>query len=98
MVVVRGRVELPTFRFSDSVGNYAADPDLWGFCGARTRSSTRLPGHQEHPGNANGAARRAEPDRGASFNAARQVLQGHNAVPGALARARRVIAAFPAGI
>jgi hypothetical protein len=28
----------------DSVGNYAADPDLWGFCGARTRSSTRLPG------------------------------------------------------
>ena len=54
----------------DSVGNYAADPDLWGFCGARTRSSTRLPGHQEHPGNANGAARRAGPDRGASFSAA----------------------------
>src|ERR1035437_9357367 len=54
----------------DSVGNYAADPDLWGFCGATTCSSTRLPGHQEHLGNANGAARRAGPDRGASFNAA----------------------------
>ena len=54
----------------DSVGNYAADPDLWGFCGATTRSSTRFPGHQEHPGNANGAARRAGPDRGASFSAA----------------------------
>jgi hypothetical protein len=52
------------------VGNYAADPDLWGFCGARTRSSTWLPGHQEHQGNANGAARRAGPDRGASFSAA----------------------------
>jgi hypothetical protein len=52
------------------VGNYAADPDLWGFCGARTRSSTWLPGHQEHLGNANGAARRAGPDRGASFSAA----------------------------
>jgi Bacterial regulatory proteins, gntR family len=52
------------------VGNYAADPDLRGFCGARTRSSTRFPGHQEHPGNANGAARRAGPDRGASFSAA----------------------------
>jgi hypothetical protein len=58
------------FRPWDSVGNYAADPDLWGFCGVRTRSSTRLPGHQEHLGNANGAARRAGPDRGASFNAA----------------------------
>ena len=54
----------------DSVGNYATDPDLWGFCGARTRSSTRFPGHQEHLGNANGAARRAGPDRGASFSAA----------------------------
>ncbi len=54
----------------DSVGNYAADPDLWGFCGATTRSSTRFPGHQEHLGNANGAARRAGPDRGASFSAA----------------------------
>ena len=43
----------------DSVGNYAADPDLWGFCGVTTRSSTRLAGHQEHLGNANGAARRA---------------------------------------
>ena len=53
----------------DSVGNYAADPDLWGFCGATTRSSTRFPGHQEHPGNANGAARRAGPDRGARFTA-----------------------------
>ena len=52
------------------MGNYAADPDLWGFCGATTRSSTRFPGHQEHPGNANGAARRAGPDRGASFSAA----------------------------
>ena len=82
--MVRGRVELPTFRFSavpscagecrfvrgDSVGNYAADPDLWGFCGATTRSSTRFPSHQEHLGNANGAARRAGPDRGASFSAA----------------------------
>src|ERR1035437_3965690 len=54
----------------DSVGNYAADPDLWGFCGTTTPSSTRFPGHQEHPGNANGAARRAGPDRGASFSAA----------------------------
>ena len=34
------------------------------------RSLFRFPGHQEHPGNANGAARRAGPDRGASFSAA----------------------------
>ena len=53
---------------------------LWGTtpqtrtCGiswATTRSSTRFPGHQEHLGNANGAARRAGPDRGVgSFSAA----------------------------
>src|SRR5882724_516882 len=102
-MVVRGRVELPTFRFSeglyptgpqeaslssalrylhkglsglmmamlapvppctgecrfvrgDSVGSHRRGPDLWGFCGTRTRSSTTSPGHQEHPGNTNGAA------------------------------------------
>jgi hypothetical protein len=25
----------PAENFQDSVGNYVADPDLWGFCGAR---------------------------------------------------------------
>jgi hypothetical protein len=50
----------------DSVGNYAADPDLWGFCGATTRSLTRFPGRQEHLANVNGAARRGC----ASFSAA----------------------------
>ncbi len=69
-LVVRAGSNCRPSAFQDSVGNHAADPDLWGFCGATTRSSIRSPGHQEHPGNANGAARRAGPDRDASSSAA----------------------------
>jgi hypothetical protein len=42
----------------DSVGSHRRSPDLWGFCGPRTRSPARHPGRQEHPGNASGAAPR----------------------------------------
>jgi hypothetical protein len=55
----------------------------------------KVPGHQEHLDNANGAARRAGPDRGRELQRCRQVLQGYNAVPGPLARAHRVAAGMP---
>jgi hypothetical protein len=45
-------------------------PGLVGILWGEDTQLTRFPGHQEHLGNASGAARRAGPDRGATSSAA----------------------------
>ena len=64
----------------DSVGNRAADPDLWGFCGTGDTQLTEVP---KPPGASRQCRRRGVPGRmtACELQRCRQFLRGHTCRP-----------------